>query len=139
LNCPSTGWHAPAINAAKSSGAAALNVLSGTLLFNNRAIILPRVAALGLPTIWQWPSVAEEGGLIAYGPRLEQIFRDILARQLVKLLRGAKPADIPVEQPDKFELVINVKTANALGGARNISGARRQGDRIGVCRRYVRS
>ena len=106
---------APAINAAKSSGAAALNVLSGTLLFNNRAIILPRVAALGLPTIWQWPSVAEEGGLIAYGPRLEQIFRDILARQLVKLLRGAKPADIPVEQPDKFELVINVKTANALG------------------------
>ena len=87
---------APAINAAKSSGAAALNVLSGTLLFNNRAIILPRVAALGLPTIWQWPSVAEEGGLLAYGPRLEQIFRDILARQLVKLLRGAKPADIPV-------------------------------------------
>ena len=106
---------APAINAAKSSGAAALNVLSGTLLFNNRAIILPRVAALGLPTIWQWPSVAEEGGLIAYGPHLEQIFPDILARQLVKLLRGAKPADIPVEQPDKFELVINVKTANALG------------------------
>ena len=106
---------APAIDAAKSSGAAALNVLSGTLLFNNRAIILPRVAALGLPTIWQWPSVAEEGGLIAYGPHLEQIFRDILARQLVKLLRGAKPADIPVEQPDKFELVINVKTANALG------------------------
>ena len=106
---------APAIDAAKSSGAAALNVLSGTLLFNNRAIILPRVAALGLPTIWQWPSVAEEGGLIAYGPHLEQIFPDILARQLVKLLRGAKPADIPVEQPDKFELVINVKTANALG------------------------
>ena len=84
-------------------------------MFNNRAIILPRVAALGLPTIWQWPSVAEEGGLIAYGPHLEQIFPDILARQLVKLLRGAKPADIPVEQPDKFELVINVKTANALG------------------------
>lgn len=106
---------APAIDAAKSSGAAALNVLSGTLLFNNRRIILPRVAALGLPTMWQWPSEAEEGGLIAYGSRLEQIFRDILARQLVKLLRGTKPAHIPVEQPTKFELVINLKTANALG------------------------
>jgi len=104
-----------AIEAAKSSGAAALNVLSGTLLFNNRRIILQRVATLGLPTIWQWPSEAEEGGLIAYGSRLEQIFRDILARQLVKLLREAKPADIPVEQPTQFELVINLKTANAMG------------------------
>ncbi len=106
---------APAIDAAKSSGAAALNVLGGTLLFNYRRIILQRVAALGLPAIWQWPSEAEEGGLIAYGSRLEQMFRDILARQLVKLLRGVKPADIPVEQPTKFELVVNLKTAKALG------------------------
>jgi putative ABC transport system substrate-binding protein len=106
---------APAIDAAKSSGAAALNVLSGTLLFNNRRIIMPRVVALGLPTIWQFPSEAEEGGLVAYGSRLEQLYRDILARQLVKLLRGTKPVDIPVEQPTKFELVINLKTANAMG------------------------
>ncbi len=106
---------AAAIDAAKNSGAAALNVLSGTLLFNNRRIILQRLAALGLPAIWQWPAEAEEGALIAYGSRLEQIFRNILARQLVKLLRGAKPADVPVEQPTKFELVINLKTAKALG------------------------
>jgi putative ABC transport system substrate-binding protein len=104
-----------AIDAAKSSGGAALNVLGGTLLFNNRGIIMRRVEALGLPTIWQWPSEAEEGGLIAYGSRLEQIFSDILGRQLVKLLRGAMPADIPVEQPTKFELVINLKTAKAMG------------------------
>ncbi len=104
-----------AIDAAKASGAQALNVLAGTLLFNNRQMILPRVAALGLPTIWQWPAEAEEGGLIAYGSRLEQIYGDILSRQLVKLLRGAKPADIPVEQPTKFELVVNLKTAKALG------------------------
>jgi putative ABC transport system substrate-binding protein len=106
---------AGAIDMAKRSAAAALNVLSGTLLFNNRQLIMRRVAALGLPAIWQWPAEAEEGGLIAYGSRLEQIFRDILARQLVKLLRGAKPADMPVEQPTKFELVINLKTAKALG------------------------
>jgi ABC-type uncharacterized transport system substrate-binding protein len=104
-----------AIGTAKRSAAAALNVLSGTLLFNNRQLILRHVAALGLPTVWQWPAVAEEGGLMAYGPRLEQIFRDILARQLVKLLRGAKPADMPVEQPTKFEFVVNLRTAKAIG------------------------
>jgi putative ABC transport system substrate-binding protein len=104
-----------ALDAAKSSGVEALNVLSGTLLFNNRQLILPRVVTLGLPAIWQWPAEAEEGGLIGYGARLEQIFRDIVARQLVKLLRGVKPTDIPVEQPTKFELVVNLKTAKAIG------------------------
>ena len=106
---------AGAIDAAKSSGAAALNVLASTLLYNNRQIIVPRVAALGLPAIYQFPAMAEEGGLIGYGPRLDQIYRDIFARQLVKLLRGIKPADIPVEQPTKFELVVNLKAAKAIG------------------------
>jgi putative tryptophan/tyrosine transport system substrate-binding protein len=106
---------AGAIDAAKSYGAAALNVLASTLLYNNRQIILPRVAALALPTIYQFPGMAEEGGLIGYGARLEEIYRNIFARQFVKLLRGAKPADIPVEQPSKFELVVNLKTAQSLG------------------------
>ena len=74
-----------------------------------------RVAALGLPAIYPFPEEAEEGGFVAYGPRLIQIFRELVAQQLVKLLRGIKPGDIPVEQPTKFELVINLKTANALG------------------------
>mgnify|MGYP002401902050 CR=1 FL=1 len=74
-----------------------------------------RVAALRLPTIYQWPETAEEGGFVGYGPRLFDIFRDVQARQLARLLRGAKIADIPIEQPTKFELVINLKTANALG------------------------
>jgi putative ABC transport system substrate-binding protein len=106
---------AGAIDAAKASGATALNVLASALLNNNRQIILPRVAALGLPAIYQFPVVAEEGGLIGYGSSLEQIYRDIGARQLVKLLRGVKPAEIPVEQPTRFELVVNLKTAKTLG------------------------
>jgi putative tryptophan/tyrosine transport system substrate-binding protein len=104
-----------AIDAAKTSGATALNVLASAFLWNNRQIILPRVAALGLPTIYQFPAAAEEGGFIAYGTPLDRIYRDIWARQLVKLLRGVKPADIPVEQPTKFEMVVNLKTAAALG------------------------
>jgi putative ABC transport system substrate-binding protein len=105
----------PAIDAAKTSEAAALNVLSSPLLFANRQVIIERAAALRLPAMYQWPEMAEQGGLLAYGPRVVRLFRERLARQLVKLLRGAKPADIPVEQPTNFELVINYGTAQALG------------------------
>ena len=103
------------IDAAKASGAEALNVLSSPFLYANRQIVRQRVAALRMPAIYQFPEEAEEGGLVAYGPRLVQIFRELLARQIVKLLRGAKPADLPIEQPTKFELAINLKTAKALG------------------------
>jgi putative ABC transport system substrate-binding protein len=105
---------AGAVDAAKNSGAAALNVLASALLHNNRQIILPRTAALALPAIYQWPTLAAEGALIGYGPRLERIYGDIISRQLVKLLRGVAPADIPVEQPTKFELAVNLKTAKVL-------------------------
>ena len=104
-----------AIDEAKASGAAALHVLSSPFLYGNRQIIMQRVAALGLPAMYQFPEEAEEGGFVAYGPRLIQIFRELVAEQLVKLLRGTKPAVIPIEQPTKFELVINLKAANALG------------------------
>ena len=60
-------------------------------------------------------AAAEEGGFTAYGPRLIDVFRDLLARQAVQLLRGIKVADIPVQVPTKFELVINLKTAKAIG------------------------
>jgi putative ABC transport system substrate-binding protein len=64
--------------------------------------------------MYQWPEMAEEGGLAAYGPRI--IYTRLLtARLTVKVLQGSKIADIPVEQPTKFELVINLKTANAMG------------------------
>jgi putative ABC transport system substrate-binding protein len=106
---------ASAIDAAKASDAEALNVLSSALLFNNRAIIFDRVATLRLPAVYQWPEMAEQGGLIGYGPLLVQLYRDIMSRQLAKLLRGMKPADLPVEQPTRFELVINLQAAKAIG------------------------
>jgi len=58
-------------------------------------LILEQTAALRLPAIYQWPETVEEGGLAAYGPRIVQLFRDVLARKLVKLLRGTDLADLP--------------------------------------------
>jgi putative tryptophan/tyrosine transport system substrate-binding protein len=104
----------PAIDAAKAGGAAALNVLASPLLHGNRRAIIARTAELRLPAIYQWPDTAQEGGLLAYGPRFAEVFRQ-LARQLVKVLRGANPADLPVEQPTQFELAVNLRTAKAIG------------------------
>lgn len=105
---------APAMDAAKASGAAALNVLSAPLFSFNRRIVIDRAAALRLPAIYEWPEMAEEGGLIGYGPRINLIYRQA-ARLLAKVLRGARPKDLPIEQPTNFELVINLTTAKTLG------------------------
>jgi putative tryptophan/tyrosine transport system substrate-binding protein len=104
----------PAIDAAKTSGAQALNVLASPFLTANQQVIIEHTAALKLPAIYFFPEMAEAGGLAAYGPRFSQLGRQT-ARQLVKIFRSAKPSDIPVEQPDEFELVINLRTAKALG------------------------
>jgi len=104
----------PAVDSAQASGALALNVLASPLFNANRQLILDRVAALKLPAIFQWPETAETGGLAGYGPRFPELNRQ-RARQIIKIFRGAKPADIPVEQPDRFELVINLRTAKGLG------------------------
>jgi putative ABC transport system substrate-binding protein len=80
-----------AIDAAKASGAAALNVLASPVLYGNRQIVMQRVAALRLPAIYQFPEEAEEGGFVAYGPRIVQIFRELLTPQLVKLCVEPSP------------------------------------------------
>jgi putative ABC transport system substrate-binding protein len=67
-----------------------------------------------LPTAWPWREAVEAGGLVSYAPRLQDLYRRA-ATYVDKILRGAKPADLPVEQPTRFELVINLKTAKALG------------------------
>src|SRR5262249_56472834 len=103
-----------AIDQVRAFGAEALNVLASPLLNAQRRFIIELVAALRLPAIYQWPETAKEGGLVAYGPSLAQMGRQN-AQQLAKVLAGTKPADLPVQQPTKFDLAINLKTAKALG------------------------
>src|SRR6185503_16422680 len=83
---------APAIDKAQASGAMALNVLSSPILYFGRRLIMDRVATMRMPTIYQWPEQAEEGGFIGYGPSATQISREISARLLAKVLRGTKVA-----------------------------------------------
>jgi putative ABC transport system substrate-binding protein len=106
---------AAAIDSVQASGATALNIISSPLFYAYRHLIMERAAAAHLPTIYEFPEAAEEGGFAGYGPRNSKLFAEILPRQIVKLFRGSKVADIPVEQPTKFELVINLKTVNAMG------------------------
>jgi len=103
----------PAINAAQASGSVALNVLAASLFSSNRQIIIKRTTALRLPAIYQWPEMAEQGGLIAYGPRITELYRQS-ARLVAKVLRGEKAGELPVEQPTTFELVINLETAKVI-------------------------
>ena len=104
-----------AIDAMKTTQVEAVNLLASPILWGEfRSLIRDRLDLHRLPAIWQWPEGAEEGGLIAYGPRVGMILSQC-ARQVAKLLRGAKVVDVPVEQPTKFELVINAKTARTLG------------------------
>jgi putative ABC transport system substrate-binding protein len=86
------------------------------MLHFNRSFIIARAAEARLPAIYQWPETAEEGGLLAYGPSFVDIFRQ-RAGIVVKVLRGAKPGELPIEQPTKFKLVVNLKTAKTINYA----------------------
>jgi ABC-type uncharacterized transport system substrate-binding protein len=104
---------APAFEALKGR-AEALYVCGDQLVDTNRIRIITLALAARLPTISDFREYVEAGGLLSYGPNFPDLFRRA-ADFLDKVLRGAKPADIPVEQPTKFDLVINLTTARALG------------------------
>jgi putative ABC transport system substrate-binding protein len=95
---------AAAIDSAQLSGAKALNILASPLFYGYRHLIFERAAAAHLPTIYEFPESAEEGGFAAYGPRLSQIFLEIMPRQVVEVFRGSKIADIPVEQANQVRV-----------------------------------
>jgi ABC-type uncharacterized transport system substrate-binding protein len=91
-----------------------INMFASPFLASLTREIVGLAAEHRLPTIYQWREQVEAGGLVSYGPGLALLWRH--AGSLVaKLLNGAKPGDLPIEQPTKFELVINLKTAKALG------------------------
>ena len=94
--------------------AQALYVCADPLVFSNRTRINTLAQAARLPTMWGFRDYVEAGGLLSYGPNVPEMFRRT-ADLVDKILRGAKPADMPVEQPTKFDLVVNLKTAKALG------------------------
>ena len=97
-----------------ASRADALYVFSNPVTFKHRQLIADFALKSRLPSICEEKSFVESGGLLSYGPSFFELLRRS-ANFVDKILKGAKPADLPVEQPTKFELVINLKTAKALG------------------------
>jgi putative ABC transport system substrate-binding protein len=97
-----------------SKKADALYVVSDSLIAANRTRIVTLALSERLPTIMSYDDYVEAGGLMSYGPDYADLFRRA-ADMVDKILRGTNPGDIPVEQPDKFDLAINVKTAATLG------------------------
>ena len=104
---------APVFDALKGR-ADALYVCGDALVDTNRVRIITLALVLRLPTMSDFPEFVEAGGLMSYGPNFPDLFRRA-AGYVDKILRGAKPGDIPVEQPTKFDFVINLITAKALG------------------------
>ena len=104
-----------AFEAARAWRAEAVNVLASPLIWSLRRLVINHAARTRLPAIYQWAeAVVREGGLLSYGPIRVEVFGAMIAK-IDRVLAGAKPSDLPVEQPTKFELVVNLKTAKALG------------------------
>ena len=103
-----------AFAATSTERAGAVIVLGDTVLVDHRTRIADHALRRRLPTVFGVSQFAEAGGLLAYGPSLADGFRRA-ALYVDKILKGAKPADLPIAQPTKFELVISLKTAKVIG------------------------
>jgi putative tryptophan/tyrosine transport system substrate-binding protein len=103
-----------AIAAVTQSGAKSVVVLPDPMFLANRAQLVELIGKARLPAIYMETGFVAAGGLLSYGPNFTELFRRAAA-YVDKILKGAKPGDLPVEQPTKFELVINLKTATAIG------------------------
>jgi putative tryptophan/tyrosine transport system substrate-binding protein len=95
---------------AKEQGNEAVNVLASPVLFAHRQPLFAALRALRLPAIYQWPEGGRDGVMLAYGPSYFDAFR-IWGLMAGKILRGARPSDLPIEQPTGFKLAVNLKTA----------------------------
>ena len=103
-----------AFGTASNWRADALIALDDSLIFSNRTRIIALAARSRLPAVYGYREFPDAGGLMAYGPSRHDLYRRA-ATYVDKILKGTKPADLPVEQPTRFELVVNLKTAKALG------------------------
>jgi putative ABC transport system substrate-binding protein len=103
-----------AFRAASKGRANALLVLSGTIVLSQRTQIATLAIKSRLPAIYPRPEFVEDGGLMTYGPSITDLYRRA-ATYVDKILKGTKPADLPVEQPKKFEFIINLKAAKQIG------------------------
>jgi len=92
----------------------ALYVFEDPVFRSNSKRVVEFATAARLPTIYGGSESVTDGGMMSYGPNHAELFRRA-AGYVDKILKGAKPADLPIEQPTKFELAVNVKTARALG------------------------
>jgi putative ABC transport system substrate-binding protein len=101
-------------SAARRAHVQAVDVLESANYWNHRAELLSIISKARIPAIYGQKAFADAGGLIAYGTNFSDIFRRS-AGYVDKILKGAKPGDIPIEQPTKFDLVVNLKTAKTLG------------------------
>ena len=97
-----------------SEQAGAVIVLVDAMLLDHRTRIADLAARRRLPAVYGLSEHAEAGGLMAYGPSLPESFRRC-GSYVGKILQGAKPGDLPIERPERFQLVINLKTAKAMG------------------------
>jgi putative ABC transport system substrate-binding protein len=116
-----------AMVAASRNNIDALFMLSSPLIGGSSKLLADFTSLRRLPAVTLFPDFARSGGLMGYGPNISDGIRQI-ARMVAKVLQGAKPADLPIELPTKFELVVNLKTAKARDA--HIDPARRRGDRM---------
>ena len=113
-NVPSSTGYEPAFEAMAKEQDDALLVPSFPRFYREHQRIIEMTARRRIAAMYEWGEIARAGGLMAYGPVFAELNRRV-ASYVDKILRGTKPADLPIEQPTKFELVINLKTAKALG------------------------
>jgi putative ABC transport system substrate-binding protein len=104
----------PAFSAIRRARAQAVYVVGDGVLLAHRAVLVELASKDRLPSIYFARHFADEGGLMSYGPNFGDLWRRS-AGYVDKILKGAKPGDLPIEQPTKFELIVNLKTAKALG------------------------
>jgi putative ABC transport system substrate-binding protein len=103
-----------AFSSASEAHAQAIDVLASPFFNSNRARLVDLALKYKLPAVYETSEYVRDGGLLAYGPNFSELFRRA-ASYVHRILGGSKPGDLPVEQPTKFQLAINLKTAKAIG------------------------